>query len=510
MSSQSQREHKRLASLPVIRARSSFILITGGVALAAILSAAGQYRGAAVVAAAATLAGVLVSVRVKIEVVLITWFATTPLASFYIRFPTDRSVITYNRIVFALLAVMLLARLARTPGSSISEERVLAAQAVPSISKFEAAWLLLSIVALISALTLSNNAASAVRIAADTFWLPLVAFHLAKNYADLGNRRSLFLAGCIALALFLFVTGAFEFATGTDAFQYKGSELVREGERRVNGPFAADSSYAIICLMLFLVLRAAPRLFRVQLDRAGKLVYWCALAAVGLGALLPMFRAVAIALVPCGIVLHWYADYNRGARGSGYSTFRQSILLGPVGIVILLAIGGGIAMLAPSLRNSRLADPRSVFGRLATWQAAAEIAIQNPVFGVGLGNYAEYFDRTHYYADEPVEEILDTRAANSPHSNVLWIAAEFGLTGLALYIAANLYLFVMGWRALRRPQSEHQRIAAACFLALVVAYWIPGLTLASGYYGDLNLCFFFLAGVLSNQFPNSRSFDFDY
>ena len=73
----------------------------------------------------------------------------------------------------------------------------------------------------------------------------------------------------------------------------------------MNGPFAADSSFAIICLMLFLFLQAAPRLFRVRLDRTARLIYLGALTSAALGALLPLFRAVAIAIVVCWILLTW-------------------------------------------------------------------------------------------------------------------------------------------------------------------------------------------------------------
>jgi O-antigen ligase len=168
--------------------------------------------------------------------------------------------------------------------------------------------------------------------------------------------------------------------------------------------------------------------------------------------------------------------------------------------VIVIVLGGWLVTMAPSTSGRRLADPRSAFGRLATWQAAAEIALENPAFGVGLANYPDYFDASHYYSDEAPEEVLDTKAADSPHSNLLWIASELGLPGLALYVAANLYLFLTGWRALKRAADQRQRIAASCFLALVVAYWIPGLTVASGYYSDLNLYFLFLLGALSTQF----------
>jgi len=308
------------------------------------------------------------------------------------------------------------------------------------------------------------------------------------------------LLGCVALALFLFATGAFELATGVDLFPYKGAELVRAGERRVNGPFAADSSFAIICLILFVFLQTAPRLLRVRFDRAGKLVYACATAAAALAALLSLFRVVAFALAVCWIAQRW--STRRVPRRSPLKAteFRRALPLATLIVVILIVLGAWLATMVPGNPGSRLANPRSAFGRLATWQAAAEIALENPVFGVGLANYADYYDVSHYYSDEPPEEVLGTKAADSPHSNLLWIASELGLPALALYIAANLCLFLVGWRALKRAQNQQQRLAASCFLALVVAYWIPGLTLASGYYSDLNLYFLFLLGALSNLF----------
>ena len=213
------------------------------------------------------------------------WFATTPLASFYVRFPIDRSILTYNRVVIGLVVVTLLLNSVYNTVSTATESeaelrslRTVPRQVNLSVSKFEVAWALLSVLALASALARSNNAAYSTRIAVDTFWLPLAAFHIARNYLDLRKSGRLLLVGGIALAWVLFATGAFEIATGSDLFVYKGSDLVREGERRVNGPFAADSSFAIICLILFLFLLAAPKLFRVRFDRTARLVYSGAVA----------------------------------------------------------------------------------------------------------------------------------------------------------------------------------------------------------------------------------------
>ncbi len=497
MDTSHQRPNTFFAALPPLRLTASLILLTSGAAFAGMLCAAGDYRNAVVVTAVSLGAAFLLAAPIAIEAVLLAWFATTPLASFYLRYPLDRSIITCNRVVFGLLVVMLLleSRPAFKRMAALTATSSPRARAILSLSKFEIAWALLSLLALASAVARSNNVAYATRIAIDTFWLPLFAFHLARKRFDLRTGGRLLLLGCMALALFLFATGAFELATGIDLFQYKGAELVREGERRVNGPFLADSSFAIVCLILFLFLQAAPKLIRVRFDRAGKLVYACATAAAALGAFLSLFRAVAFALVICWIAQRWSSQ--RALKGAD---LRRVLPVASFILVILIVVGGWLATMVPSRSGNRLANPRTAFGRLATWQAAAEIALENPVFGVGLANYADYYDASHYYSDEPPEEVLDTKAGDSPHSNVLLIASELGLTGLALYIAANLYLFLIGWRALKRAEDQRQRIAASCFLAIVVAYWIPGLTLASGYYSDLNLYFLFLLGALSTQF----------
>lgn len=485
-----------LFSASPLRSTVSFILLAAGVAFAAILCAAADYRDAVVVAALSLASAFLLAAPVAIEAALLAWFVSTPLLSFYLRYPLDRSVITYNRVVFGLMVVMMVLEWRREFETSVTFE---ASASMPpaflSLSKFETAWALLSLIALASALAKSNNLAFATRIAIDSFWLPLFAFHLARRRFDLRTGGRSLVLGCIALALFLFTTGVFEMATGVDLFQYKGAELVREGERRVNGPFAADSSFAIICLILFLFLQAAPRLIRVRFDRAGKLVYACATAAAALGSLLSMFRAVAFALAVC-----WIAERRFSRRGLKGTDLRRLLSAAALIAVILIVLGGLLTTMLPPQSGNRLANPRTAFGRLATWQAAAEIALENPAFGVGLANYADYYDASHYYSDEPPEEILETKAVDSPHSNVLWIASELGLPALALYIAANIFLFLMGWRALKRAGGSRDRTTAACFLAVLGAYWIPGLTLASGYYSDLNLYFLFLLGALSAQF----------
>jgi hypothetical protein len=487
------------------------ILLTAGVILAGFECATENYRSAAVVAMAALAAAFFVYASISVERLLLVWFALTPVAAFFARYPTDRSILTFDRAMFLLFAVMSLSRWtqktagkqeARARSESPARFTDLTASEWQcfSLSTFELTWAALSILALVSSIVTSKNLAPAARVAVDTFWLPLVAFHLGKNYFDVRRSGNALLLVCMVLALFLFAVGAVELATGIDLFHYKGSELMREGERRINGPFATDSSYSIICLMLFLFLLAAPGLLRARFDRTARVIYIAALASSAFGALLPLFRAIAIALIACFILLIWLTRDTR--RPSRVNRSRLEARLSPASAapVILVAVVVAAFLIAPMLGVTRLTESRTAFGRFATWQAAAEIALANPVFGVGLGNYADYFDQTHYYSDEAVEEIMEARAVDSPHSNLLWVAAELGLFGLALYLFANACLFIMGWRAFKRAANSKQRTAAACFVVLIVAYWIPGSTLTSGYYSDLNLFFFFLVGVLAGSF----------
>jgi O-antigen ligase len=165
---------------------------------------------------------------------------------------------------------------------------------------------------------------------------------------------------------------------------------------------------------------------------------------------------------------------------------------------IIIVLGIMAITFDTSALGQRLVSLRNLYGRLATWEAAAGITLDRPFFGVGLTNYNDYFEKKYIDEDRPAEAVLDARAAPFPHSNFLWVAAELGLFAFALYVAANIYIFLMGYREFIKAKSAEGRAAAATTLAIAAVYSIPGLTLASGAYSDLNLYFFFMIGLLLN------------
>jgi O-antigen ligase len=457
--------------------------------------------------------------QISIEAVLIFWFALTPLASFYVRYPAEQSLITFDRLIFSGVALLLLLKAYRRNqknrdaqalnlGLKTTDSRFQTFRA----TKFEIAWFWLAVLALANALLMANSVGYATKIAVDAFFLPLVAFHVARYHFDLRGREKALLIAVLLLAVFLCFTGAFEFITGANLFAYKGSDLVRERELRINGPFASDSSYAIICLLVALFLRAAPRLLKITFDKSARFIYFLGLAAIIIATFLPFFRATIVALGLCLLIIEILIHLKRQpttdqsanlpVTASMPNRLRSRRLL-TYAAIAAVALTSGAALLEMQSQSSivrRLTSPRNLYGRLATWETAARIALERPWFGVGMANYTDYFEEKFSDLKQEEDWVGGVIALNAPHSNFIWIASELGLPAFALYLLAYAYLILLGYRGIRRAGNREAFIAAGFFLVLLVAYTLPGLTLSSGAYADLNLYWFFLLGLTSSKF----------
>lgn len=465
------------------------VMGAAGVVIASLFCATERYSDAATVGLLTV--GLVLAVRGArfvsptslnpFEVTLLVWFVGSPIASCYFRLPGERSLITFDRIVVAALATSFLLGAIRKSHNSLTAAR------------FEIAWGVLTLVALVSVASQANSLGFATRVAVDAFGLPLFIFFIARRFLDVDKCSKALVLGAMALALFLFATGAIELLSGADLFPFKGSELIRGGELRVNGPFSTDSSFAIVSLMLALFLRAAPRMLRVRFDAGAQFAWVGAMLAAAAAALMPVFRSV----VAAGLVA-WTLFEVLAARTALPDAGRRWKLIGRVvgvgGLTIALAMAAFLWE-SPTLAK-RLFDPGNLYSRLATWEAGARMTADNPLVGVGLWNFVDEFERLYGDEDWTLEEALDTRIAIGAHSNLVWIATELGLLGLIPYVIANLCLLVVGIGGLKRAGDPRSRARAACFLSLMAAYWIPGLTLVSGAYSDLNLYYFFFLAIL--------------
>lgn len=442
------------------------VLVVG---LAAGLAAAAAVEPFA--AALAVTAGVAAVVALRRpEALLGAWIALSPWASYWLRYPAERSIATFDRVVVIALIGGFVARTLRERGRPAP------------LAFIDTAWLAFSVVALASGAMLSEEKGLGLRTAVDAFLLPGLLLYAVRNGFDVvAGRRAVF-CGAVALALTLPWAGLYEFFTAHDVLPFKGSSLFRTGIVRANGPFATDNSYAIVSALVGVFLVWLPTEMRLALDGSARFIRRAAIGAAFLAALVPVFRtiigAVAVALAIPSLV------------GGRIRTLARAAL-----IVLLLGVAS-LPLLVPLARTAtfqdRIADPSSAFSRVATYLAAADIIGDHPLAGVGLFNYKSAFDArfgTAWYTD--VEAVNNIGAEAYPHNNVLGLWAETGLFGVFFYVCSSIALAGLAWQRRNLPA-----------LALMAVYWIAGMTLYSCLYADLNMVYYALVGVLLAKRPN--------
>ena len=236
------------------------------------------------------------------------------------------------------------------------------------------------------------------------------------------------------------------------------------------------------------LLMLAPFLLWIVLSRRLFLVRLAALAgiAMALGLIVrTASRGAAVALAIDLLVFFW--------RG----TARQRIalcLLAPVALSALLVIvprdtwerlsslstkeagvGNLIAAEAAGARNLRQ----------HLWQQSIQYAVENPIFGVGPGLFADY--------EGSRERTVGTHGYYmAAHNSYTQVASECGFPGLLLFVAgivSSLRLLNRTYRKARgRPECEDIRTVAFCvmlstigfctaaiFLSLAYSFYLPAL-----------------------------------
>lgn len=122
-------------------------------------------------------------------------------------------------------------------------------------------------------------------------------------------------------------------------------------------------------------------------------------------------------------------------------------------------------------------------GRLTLWQGAIELALANPLTGVGV----DCFEYAYYLARE---------AAGNPylrwhsvHNSFLQVAAEVGLVGFALFLAINVRTFLTLHRVSKTPGEQRlnprdaDELGALGGLMLLgfIGHLVAGFFLTQGY-----------------------------
>jgi len=177
-----------------------------------------------------------------------------------------------------------------------------------------------------------------------------------------------------------------------------------------------------------------------------------------------------------------------GWRRGGTKAPSAAVLLGRM--VVVLSLCGILVnvQLSYNVRSSYefMADDSSLSNRVLAAQTALEAFIDNPVMGVGLGNFATYFQlRSTEFVNVATDGAFGSKLNSKvrrvfPHNIFLEVLAEMGIIGFALWAS-----FCSAVVRLCRSALRQSRVFDLHALAWLSIAWIVARLLVCATSGDL-------------------------
>ncbi len=421
----------------------------------------------------------------KVGTLMLFWVLISPLGYYFLSFPRERPFWTFDRVFILLLGLAS----CFAPGAT-------SLRMPEPLRRAGVAWSFFLLAAGLSLLKISGALPllSGIRVWLDGFLLPaLLAWSIISCVRVREQLRVLHLLICLVV-IGLAAIGLTEAITGQDILAIPGAGLYFAGLGetqllRVNGPFSSNNSFGLIGLVLFCFL-----LFLRQTEMAlpswQRVLHWIGVSSALLVSLMPLFRSILLTLLLIALLDIWFT-HNLWKR-----VFRVVTLL-VLGVIFLM----GNAVL-PDLYQERVSSGENVYARMAQQRQTLHLFLQDPLLGVGLNNFITTVSRdTPYTGPYSGVDPLD-----APHSNLGAILAETGILGFIPYVLAN-GLLVAAFCTARRRGSPSFLLVWKYFLFVFLSYWVSGLSLTSGHYGDLNLWYLLTIAVLYKYGATDESDD---
>jgi O-antigen ligase len=401
---------------------------------------------------------------------LLVWMVARPFVDPWFRFPADRSLLTFDRMVISVLLIALLWRERKGPWKEWFSH------------SFE--WLYCAFLILTAAnLTLlSAFPLHALRTWTDGLVLPFAIYLLARETLQSEAARHRALIALLMLSLLLGVMGVTEQLFHIDWFRVGSSiRLAVDGSPwlRVNGPYRFTETFGLVSVLLFAFL-----LFHVRTSyrhrRGLSVLLMTSLALLAVTAVFTFFRLFALlVLLSLGIwiLLMGGKQVRRAAGGLAAAAFLIAVLLGS-------RIAGS------ALYKNRVADLSNVYARLATLKAGWQITQAHWLQGVGFVNFPRVISQ------QPPVTVHGVGAVVYPHNSYVQFAAELGVIGLLLYLAtlglaaASLARSYWSQRSQGLPGDTELGV-----LWVLAAYAASCFVVAMATDPDSNMVFFFLVGL---------------
>lgn len=160
-----------------------------------------------------------------------------------------------------------------------------------------------------------------------------------------------------------------------------------------------------------------------------------------------------------------------------YNRIRSKVLLfsgGAISMMILFIVAGISDRASGGAAEEGIDE--SAMGRLYAWEAAWNMALDNPIFGVGINNfYYNYFSYSTHWDG----------LNHAVHSTWFGVLAESGFVGFILFVSLIVSTLLMSLKMLKTIKTEHHtpgiRVALNAAPAGIIGFIVSGTFLTQGF-----------------------------
>lgn len=414
----------------------------------------------------------------RYEPMLLFWAVCYPVGSYYLAFPRDRAVITFDRVVILGLAIATLLFVPRTP-------KYLSAK-LNKISFWGV--LFVAAVAFSILMTPQDFRLSAARVAIDAFVLPLLlAWITYRSFRVHRYVRELHAVVCVvsiylaAIALMEVISGQYLMPRKDTLLWYAGTGSIQI--LRPSGPFSATGILSLVGMInLFLIVFLRRVMGRLPL--LPRLLHWTGVTAAFFVSVITLTRAVFVAYI---VILA--VDMLRRRRMKAIWK-RVAFVTALCGLVV------GFVTLMPEVAKERT-DGSNLWARVAQTLVSLRMFSDHPLTGVGFCYYHNAAEENPSYS----ALVFGTQSVGDPHNFLGAVLAETGLIGILPLIVSQVWLVKVFNE--NKLKSSEGRLVWDCFLMTFLAYWIMNMDVTVGYYGQLNVWSAFVLAILL-KFPTEH------
>jgi len=352
------------------------------------------------------------------------------------------------------------------------------------------AWtLVLALVSTVSVFAMGRGSGDYYRLF-DFHYSPLVIFLIAKSIPHAHKKLESACLTFLALGAFLAINGVFE-RYGPHALvwpQYILNPEVGIQFGRTRGSFASSEALGAALVVTFLFYSLYSTRAK-GLWRYGTYVIMAATAVVIYAA---NQRAAWMSLALClGFLAMARTRMRWGARSI-------------VAVGLLVVLSGAASHLSIWERSLFEKRQQTVRERYVNNLTTLDMGINNPIFGVGYGNFKTEWPK---YFHPIYEDVVDLTDGN--HNTFLGLFAEVGLVGLTPFLLILYQMFRVGLRVYRKAEGFEREFALVFLLA--AASYVIGANFSD--YRNAQFCnttLFFLFGIVASieasmRLPAQRS-----